>query len=145
MDRGINILYGRKLRKLREFYNYSQKQCIVALNLKRQQDLSDLEKGKKHFTYQLLLLICDYFKVSYRDFTSFQNLDSFVNLNVFTKTESANVKEIDDLHFENQLLRKHLLMKELDLLQAKREIARRGMEHINNAVIEHDVPIYVLI
>jgi transcriptional regulator with XRE-family HTH domain len=142
LDEGKNILYGIKLRKLRELYNFTQKECIEALKLKRQQDLSDLEKGRKHFTQELIISICRFFNVSLIDFSNLHNLEYF---SAFETNNQLDIAAKEDLQFQIQLYRKHLLIKELALLQAKQESVRRGQKNSNDSHNSRDIPIYVFI
>ncbi|MCU0359321.1 MAG: helix-turn-helix domain-containing protein [Bacteroidia bacterium] len=142
MDEGKNILYGIKLRKLRAMHNFTQKECINALKLKRQQDLSDLENGRKHFTQELIIVICRFFDVALNDFTNLHNLEYFA---AFDSTNQLDIAAKEDLQFQIQLYRKHLLIKELALLQAKQESVRRGQKISADSHTLRDIPIYVLI
>jgi transcriptional regulator with XRE-family HTH domain len=73
--RAINIKYGATLRKLRKQFQIKQTNLLEPLNLKTQQQISDLENGKKIFSEDLILRICDLFHISLLEFlnTSGQN------------------------------------------------------------------------
>ncbi len=60
----INVLIGRNLRKLRTRYGMSQEQLSVILGVTHQQ-VQKYESGKNRLPLEKLLLIKEYFGVSY--------------------------------------------------------------------------------
>ena len=143
MFEGRNILYGIKLRQLRALNNFTQKECIDALKLKRQQDLSDLENGKKQFTNALISDICKHFKITYSGFTNLQVVTSNEKQSVFDLGSMAH-ENTEDLHLQINILRKQLLLKELELLQIEQRVIKGGSYKFN-ATNEKEIPVYVMI
>lgn len=146
MDESRNILYGKKLKKLRLFYQYNQKQCVEPLQLRRQQDLSELEKGRKYFNHQLIVKICEFFKVSYADFTSFKNFDTFPESNTPPLLAAGDQPATDqDVQLQINLLRKRILLSELALINAERVLSRKAKNNTSSGDPDSDIPIYVLV
>lgn len=146
MEEDRNILLGRKLRKLRKLYNYTQKECIEALKLKRQQDLSDLEKGRKYFTHALIQNICKFFSVSYSDFISFQNLESFPTLEISSSIPLIQKGvSIEESNLQTSILRKQVLLSQIELMVALQNLAKITKSDSKRFHPENEIPIYVLI
>jgi transcriptional regulator with XRE-family HTH domain len=74
-----DVKYAERLRGLRLDNRIKQENAFLLLGLKRQQDYSLLENGKKNFTDELILKICEVFKVSPQDFVNPSGKISILN------------------------------------------------------------------
>lgn len=68
-----DIHYANLLKTLRQKHQIKQSVLYLQLNLSSQQQYSDLENGKKHFTDEVVLRICEVFNVPLLDFIHGQN------------------------------------------------------------------------
>ncbi|HQQ93942.1 MAG TPA: helix-turn-helix transcriptional regulator [Bacteroidia bacterium] len=142
MEEFRNKLLGSKLRKLRKYFNLSQKQCLQALGLSRQQEMSDLEKGNKAFTLPLTSKISEFFKVNPHDFN-----DPY-KANVLDEFEQDPEKlkyAANDILTKLEVLRlqKIILMKDLELVRQQKQLLR--YQYNAGKPGRSDPPVYVLI
>ena len=64
LDKG----YGKELKRLRKLHELKQPNLVEPLGLQSQQQVSDLENGKKHFSDETILNICRLFDISIVEF-----------------------------------------------------------------------------
>lgn len=64
----LDEVYGAELKRLRQLHKMKQPNLMEPLGLNSQQQVSDLENGKKHFTDDLVLRICKLFDISMLQF-----------------------------------------------------------------------------
>ena len=74
----MNKNYACSLEKLRKKHKVIQNALAGKLGLETQQQNSDLEKGKKHFTDEIIIHICDYFQISILDFVHHSLLQNLI-------------------------------------------------------------------
>lgn len=67
-QKALDKIYGKELKRLRQLYKMKQPNLVEPLNLQSQQQVSDLENGKKHFSDDTILKICRLFDVSILQF-----------------------------------------------------------------------------
>lgn len=67
-QKALDKAYGKELRRLRKLYKMKQPNLVEPLGLQSQQQVSDLENGKKHFSDETILKICRLFEISILNF-----------------------------------------------------------------------------
>jgi transcriptional regulator with XRE-family HTH domain len=72
-----DIQMARKLKKLRRQHKIKQQVIFDLLNLKSQQQYSELESGQRVFNEDLVLTICEVFGISLLDFAGNERKSSF--------------------------------------------------------------------
>lgn len=93
--------YGKKLKQLRKKFNLQQSVLAEYLGLRNQQQYSDLERGVRHFTDDLILNICNYFHVSVMEFV--ENKDNSSKTNLIINPEDKKRLETSQ-QFEMKIL-----------------------------------------
>lgn len=83
--------YAAALKGLRKKHKVIQYTMAGQLGLESQQQYSDLEKGKKHFTDEIILNICSFFRISILDFVACAHKTQRVNF-----LSEKDHKEIDE-------------------------------------------------
>lgn len=97
-----------ELKSLRKNNKLSQDKMFEHLGLESQQQYSDLENGKKHFTDSIILKICNLFNISILNFINVNEPES--NLSLFLNDEDYNIIEnSDDNEIKIALYRKLLI------------------------------------
>jgi transcriptional regulator with XRE-family HTH domain len=66
--KSLDKLYGKELKRLRQSHKMKQPNLVEPLGLNSQQQISDLENGKKHFNDEIILRICRLFEISILQF-----------------------------------------------------------------------------
>ena len=105
--------YSDELKLLRKKHKYSQNKMVEYLELNTQQQYSDLENRKKHFTDSLVLKICNIFNISIIEFINNSENDS-------TLSYFLSKKDFDILENSNNTEMKITLYRKL-LIEAKIE------------------------
>lgn len=123
----LDKLYAIKLKSLRKDNKLSQDKMVNCLSLDSQQQYSDLENGKKHFTDSLVVKICNLFNISILEFVNSTESDStlslFLNEGDYDIIENSSDNELKTTFYrkllieskiENTELKLKLLHKEFD-------------------------------
>ena len=91
-QKALDEAYGKELRRLRKLFKMKQPNLIEPLGLQSQQQVSDLEYGKKHFSDETILKICRLFDISILNFLNKPVQKS--ELSIITSTDEY--KEIEE-------------------------------------------------
>lgn len=124
MNRDQNQFLGKKLLKLRSYFNLTQKECIEPLGLKCQQDYSDLELGNREFNAELISRISTFFKISIEDFVSLQNMEAFPFLLNYINNKANPIPGTRNEILEILILRKQLLEKDLKIIKLEQQLTK---------------------
>ncbi len=107
---------GALLKDLRVKNNLTQKDLAYRLGLKDQHVLSDYELGKRDFTADFIILVCNYFQINLIEFTT-QKSNNFEikidELSIIDKIESA------DLESKVILLKNLYLKTKIEIIESK--------------------------
>ena len=110
---------GLKLKQLCKDYCLTQATLAKFLCLKNQQVASELLNGNKHFTDEMIIAICDFFKISVLEFigSSFNGLfsESFTNTDEHRILMQTNDPELKMLIYKKWLLQSQLTIEESKL------------------------------
>src|SRR6478735_7482191 len=79
-QKALDKVYGKELKRLRQLYKMKQPNLVEPLGLQSQQQVSDLENGKKHFSDDTILNICRLFDISILQFLNKPVQKSELNL-----------------------------------------------------------------
>lgn len=134
--------YANKLRELRESRNIKQFAMFEHLGLDNQQRYSDLENGKKHFTFELIFKICKYFDLSIIEFRGdllqTNNLKEFPLLD-----ELAKINAVKNAHVREIMYKKLLLEAEIKAVDAK--LKSMHNEYVPSKITPNKNSVYVII
>lgn len=133
---------AKELKLLRKKHNLGQKELFENLGLATQQQYSDLENGKKHFTQDLILKICALFHVSILQFVNDQS-KSF-NLSVILNKEDYQILE-NSMDSETKLLVYKKLFLELKIENIENRLKSLHKEVGNRTTASAKQQIHVLI
>ena len=134
--------YANKLKELRESRNIKQFAMFEHLGLDNQQRYSDLENGKKHFTFELIFKICKFFNISTLEFRG--NLLETNNLKEFPLLdELAKINAVEDAHVREVMCRKLLLEAEIKAVDAK--LKSMHNEYVPSKITPNRNSVYVII
>jgi transcriptional regulator with XRE-family HTH domain len=107
-----------ELKSLRKNNKLSQDKMFEDLGLESQQQYSDLENGKKHFTDSIILKICNLFNISLLNFINVNEPDS--NLSLFLNDDDYDIIEnSDDNEIKIALYRKLLIESKIENTELK--------------------------
>lgn len=130
------------LKNLRKNRSITQKAIADGLNLDSQQQYSDLENGKKHFSDEVIIRICSFFQVSIVDltntlysFTSDLNyLSDEINGKILAEENSKDIKLV--------VYKKLLLEAKIENIEIKLKMLIRQETKIYSNPSKHKI--YVL-
>lgn len=138
----IDILIARKLKDLRKSNGLKQFYVAQALGLKNQQEYSDFEAGKRHFSNSLIQRICEFFQIIKTDLLS-ENAQSEIIINKDSNASKFNAFDVD-AETINQILSLNvsriLLEDELEILKLSKASLERPFKVEN---LDLRTPIYV--
>jgi transcriptional regulator with XRE-family HTH domain len=107
-----------ELKSLRKKNKLSQDKMFEDLGLESQQQYSDLENGKKHFTDSIILKICNLFNISLLNFINVNEPDS--NLSLFLNDDDYDIIEnSEDNEIKIALYRKLLIESKIENTELK--------------------------
>ena len=148
-----DILYAGKLKALRKSRKIKQSVFSELMGWKDQQECSDYENSKKHFTEPVITKLCEVLAVSFEEFvlTTSPSLKASKRK---TKPKPKNNTKKEDLEsalwpqdsFIAINLKKILLEKEMTIRELKLELYKyRSLNKIAGFQADSDKKIYVLI
>ena len=108
--------YATALRGLRKKHKVIQYTMAGQLGLESQQQYSDLEKGKKHFTDEIILKICSFFHISILDFVQSVHKTNRVDFLSAKDYQEINEAETDEIKL--MIYKKLFLETKLKMLKA---------------------------
>lgn len=134
--------YANKLKELRKNCNIKQFTMLDYLGFESQQQYSDLENGKKHFTFELIFKICKYFNISIVEFRGdllqTNNLKEFPLLD-----ELAKINAVKNAHVREIMYKKLLLEAEIKAVDAK--LKSMHNEYVPSKITPNRNSVYVII
>ena len=133
---------AKELKLLRKKHNLGQKVLFENLGLATQQQYSDLENGKKHFTQELILKICALFHVSILQFVNDQSKSS--NLSFILNREDYQILE-NSMDNETKLLVYKKLFLELKIENVENRLKSLHNEVDNKTIAPTKHKIHVLL
>ena len=114
----LDVQLGKELKRLRKLHGYCQKKLFENLQLNSQQQLSNLESGKKHFTDELILRICQLFLISVPQFLN--EARKHASLSETTSTaEFKAIDEVTELEIRAGLYKKMAIESKLEAIDLK--------------------------
>lgn len=118
--------YHEKVRKLREFRNYTQEYMAEQLNLS-QRAYSSLENGKTQLSVDRLVDICKLLDVSVGEILDIENQNIYNNnFNNNAENNHGNlIFKKDDFEEERKLYERIIEMKDNEILYLKEHIANK--------------------
>ncbi|PBQ33239.1 hypothetical protein CNR22_16145 [Sphingobacteriaceae bacterium] len=91
-------IYAARLKQLRETNKIKQFTLACSLNLSSQQQYSDLENGKKHFSDQIILRICEVFQLGVTDFINTdEQILNFSSMRLNSSEKKLSLQEEQEL------------------------------------------------
>lgn len=119
--------YHEKVRKLREFRNYTQEYMTEQLNLS-QRAYSSLENGKNQLSVERLVDICKLLDVSIGEFLDIENQNIYNNnFNNNAENNHGNlIFKKDDFEEQRKLYERIIEMKDNEILFLKEQILNKG-------------------
>ncbi len=85
----MNLIFGNKLNKLRKEKDVKQDVIAMALGFS-QQAYSQLERGARNFTPQIVTKICNFFSIPIVEFLNYSNEVKIINSQAYTNNSSYN-------------------------------------------------------
>lgn len=130
METALKEILGEKLRILRTYFGYQQKEMAVKFNI-GQQAYSDLEMGRTNFTDKKISKICEIFNITFQEFLSVESADIITKNQI---SESATIR-ILKLNHKKELLEKELRIVELELELKKYKKFTTYKEHSSSIYV----------
>ncbi|MES2679564.1 MAG: helix-turn-helix transcriptional regulator [Bacteroidota bacterium] len=113
---GSDIQYGVALKELRKKHKLIQYTMASQLGLESQQQYSDLEKGKKHFTDEIIIRICSFFRISILDFVKQVQRDTPVYF--LSEKDHREITEAGTTELKLTLYKKLFLESKIENIEA---------------------------
>lgn len=119
--------YHERVRKLREFRNYTQEYMAEQLNLS-QRAYSSLENGKTQLSVERLVDICKLLDVSIGEILDIENQNIYNNnFNNNAENNHGNlIFKKDDFEEQRKLYERIIEMKDNEILFLKEQIMNKG-------------------
>lgn len=119
--------YHERVRKLREFRNYTQEYMAEQLNLS-QRAYSSLENGKTQLSVERLVDICKLLDVSIGEILDIENQNIYNNnFNNNAENNHGNlIFKKDDFEEQRKLYERIIEMKDSEILFLKEQIMNKG-------------------
>lgn len=117
-----NIEYGKTLRRLRNQHHIKQPNLIEPLNLCSQQQVSDLENGKKIFTEDLIFRICKLFGISVLEFLH-NNIPNLSEKNDSLDEALSDLELLKDSELSSAYYKKLYIESKLENVEMKLKVA----------------------
>lgn len=114
----FDILLGKELYRLRKSNNRCQKELYTKLGLNSQQQLSLLEKGKKHFTDDIIFAVSNFFGVSIMVFINAAKQSSQKNYTSFDN-EFAEIEQTKNSEIKLILFKKLAIESKIEAINLK--------------------------
>ncbi|MCU0359450.1 MAG: helix-turn-helix transcriptional regulator [Bacteroidia bacterium] len=149
MTNADDIVYAKKQKVLRKSLDIKQTLFAELMGWKGQQECSDYENGKKHYTEKTIRKMCQILGVNVEDFTSnyeptVKNKKKQRHKNTNTPLNNPHTSGNDELILLN--CKKMLLEKELIIRELKLEISQlRSLTRTENLKGDGDKHVFVLI
>lgn len=125
LSKGSDKIYADRLKALRKKYRIQQAVIAEQLGLTSQQQYSDLERGKKHFTDEIVLRICSLFHISVHEFAVINKekkwKESFMDKRDLSLIESNSQDEIKLLVYKKLFLETSIENTNIKLNMLKKE------------------------
>lgn len=142
MKKSLDEVYGAELRRLRQLHKMKQPNLMEPLGLNSQQQISDLENGKKHFNDELVLKICKLFDISVLQFLNKPVEKS--KLNVMTGTDEYKEIEMADDNETKLILYKRLYLKtKIENIELKLKEIQPKKEKVHHDPTRHKVHVII--
>jgi transcriptional regulator with XRE-family HTH domain len=134
--------YAKKLRALRKSRFIKQAVMTEILGLKSQQQYSDLESGKKQFTGELVIKICNFFSVSLLGFIKINAVDRSLN-GLVGKDEMAILESDGNSELKLLVYKKLFLETKLENIELHMKLLQGIRE--SQSLHESLKPVFVII
>jgi len=142
MNKSLDEVYGVELRRLRQLHKMKQPNLLEPLGLNSQQQISDLENGKKHFNDVLVLKICKLFDISVLQFLNKPVEKS--KLNVMTGTDEYKEIEMAKDNETKLILYKRLYLKtKIENIELKLKEIQPKKDKVNHDPTRHKVHVII--
>lgn len=142
MNKSLDEVYGAELRRLRQLHKMKQPNLMEPLGLNSQQQISDLENGKKHFNDVLVLKICKLFDISVLQFLNKPVEKS--KLNVMTGTDEYKEIEMAEDNETKLILYKRLYLKtKIENIELKLKEIQPKKGKVNHDPTRHKVHVII--
>ena len=139
-----DIFYAKLLRSLREKRKIKQFTVAQALGLKRQQEYSEYENGKRHFSDEFIKSICRYFNLTELEFRQHKTAPLFKEKAIENTISVLGFEDLKGLTSEisSQVI---LLNYKKLILEDELEIIKFKMKNLQIRTLELPSPIKVKI
>jgi transcriptional regulator with XRE-family HTH domain len=142
MNKSLDEVYGAELKRLRKLHKMKQPNLLEPLGLNSQQQISDLEKGKKHFNDVLVLNICKLFDISVLQFLNKPVEES--KLNEMTGTdEYKEIERAEDNETKLILYKRLYLKTKIENIELKLKEIQPKKGKINHYPTRHKVHVII--
>ncbi len=119
--------YAGTLKMLRKKHGLIQLAAAEALGLESQQQYSDLEKGKKHFSEDLIIRICSFFRISILDFTGLSQQKTTTHY--LSEQEAREIAEAPNNEIRVAIYKKLLLEARIQNIEHKLATFQKNLSY----------------
>ena len=134
--------YAKELKKLRKDHNLKQIAMVEFLNIESQQQYSDLENGKKHFTDKLILKICAIFRISIIQFIQDPIQSSIVG-QFLSKEDLLIIENCKDDATKTIIYKKLFLESKIENIENKLKTLHKDYNGLCSTLRRHKVHVII--
>ena len=131
-----------ELKLMRKNYNIKQHTMVEHLGLDTQQQYSDLENGKKHFTDEMILKVCSLFRISILQFVNEKTKTSNLKL-VLASEDYQLIENTKNTDLKLAIYKKLFLESKIENIENRLKSLYKGFD--NKATIPSKHRIHVMI
>ncbi|HOZ86448.1 MAG TPA: helix-turn-helix transcriptional regulator [Bacteroidia bacterium] len=133
--------YGAALKELRKKHKLIQYTMAAQLGLESQQQYSYLEKGKKHFTDEIIIRICSFFRISILDFVKQVKHENRVHF--LSEKDQREIMEAKTAELKLTLYKKLFLESKIENIEASLRNFQTESQLQSNAPGKHKIHVLI--
>ena len=130
-----------ELKILRKMHHLKQQVMAEYLNLDTQQQYSDFENGKKHFTHDMILKICSVFNVSPLQFVDQKKSSNL--LHILKSEDYLLIESSKDNDLKLMLYKKLFLESKIENIESRLNILQKTPGSISNIPSKHKLHVII--
>jgi|GEM_PF-4704775 len=134
--------YAKELKQLRKSHNLKQNAMVEFLDLESQQQYSDLENSKKHFTDDLILKICNTFHISVIQFIQNPFQTSIVS-HFLSKEDLSIIENNKDDATKSVIYKKLFLESKIENIETKLRSLHKDYSELGHNRSKHKIHVII--
>ena len=134
--------YAKELKKLRKSYSLKQSTMVEFLKLESQQQYSDLENSKKHFTDDLILKICNIFRISVVQFIQHPPQNSIIS-HFLSMEDLFIIENVKDDATKSVIYKKLFLESKIENIETRLKTLHKDYNELSTTYSKHKIHVII--